>query len=79
MIHWVKVLLSHYYHRALTSLLIDAWSSDNELCNELVHLSLGQDSWRKVTKQEDVRGAQELSNRAMHPSKKHLCSVLNLM
>lgn len=33
-------------------------------------------SWRKVTKWADVWGAQELKNRAMYPSKKHLCSLL---
>lgn len=63
---------------AVIPLLIDAWSGDNELWNELVHLSLGQDRLEKgkVTKWEDAWGAQELRNRAMNPSKNHLCSLL---
>lgn len=35
MIHFAEVLLSHHYLNALISLLIEAWSSANELWNEL--------------------------------------------
>lgn len=52
MMHFAQVLLSPYYYHLPISLLIDAWSSANELWNELCSPIPGQ--LEKVTKWKAV-------------------------